>query len=56
MSSQQSREPNRQPKTPPFPTAELCRVMQGMRHGVVSLVIQDGHVVQLDVTQKTRLI
>jgi hypothetical protein len=35
--------------------AELRRVLQGMRHGSVTLIVQDGRVVQLDATHKVRL-
>jgi hypothetical protein len=35
--------------------AELRRLLQGMRHGSVTLIVQDGRVVQLDATHKLRL-
>ena len=35
--------------------AELRRLLQGMRHGSVTLIVQDGRVVQLDATHKVRL-
>jgi hypothetical protein len=35
--------------------AELRRLLHGMRHGSVTLIVQDGHVVQLDATHKVRL-
>ena len=34
---------------------ELQRLLQGMRHGSVTLIVQDGRVVQLDATHKVRL-
>ena len=35
--------------------AELQRLLQGMRHGSVTVIVQDGRVVQLDATHKVRL-
>jgi len=35
--------------------SELTRLLQGMRHGSVTLIVQDGRVVQLDATHKVRL-
>ena len=35
--------------------AELQRLLQGMRHGSVTMIVQDGRVVQLDATHKVRL-
>ena len=35
--------------------AELTRLLQGMRHGSVTVIVQDGRVVQLDATHKVRL-
>jgi hypothetical protein len=35
--------------------AELRRLLQGMRHGSVTVIVQDGRVVQLDATHKVRL-
>jgi hypothetical protein len=35
--------------------AEMTRLLQGMRHGSVTLIVQDGRVVQLDATHKVRL-
>jgi hypothetical protein len=34
---------------------ELRRLLNGMRHGSVTLIVQDGRVVQLDATHKVRL-
>ncbi|MGE3269728.1 MAG: YezD family protein [Chloroflexota bacterium] len=34
---------------------ELRRLLSGMQHGSVTLIVQDGHVVQLDATHKVRL-
>jgi len=34
---------------------ELTKLLQGMRHGSVTLIVQDGRVVQLDATHKVRL-
>ena len=34
---------------------ELTRLLDGMRHGSVTLIVQDGRVVQLDATHKVRL-
>jgi hypothetical protein len=36
--------------------AELRRLRQGMRHGSVTVIVQDGRVVQLDATHKVRLV
>jgi hypothetical protein len=33
----------------------LTRLLDGMRHGSVTLIVQDGRVVQLDATHKVRL-
>ena len=35
--------------------AELQRLLQGIQHGSVTLIVQDGRVVQLDATHKVRL-
>jgi hypothetical protein len=35
--------------------SELTRLLDGMRHGSVTLIVQDGRVVQLDATHKVRL-
>lgn len=35
--------------------SELQRLLQGMRHGSVTVIVQDGRVVQLDATHKVRL-
>src|ERR1700742_4634500 len=35
--------------------SELRRLLEGMRHGSVTLIVQDGRVVQLDATHKVRL-
>jgi hypothetical protein len=35
--------------------AELRRLLAGMQHGSVTLIVQDGRVVQLDATHKVRL-
>ena len=35
--------------------AEICRVLQGLRFGSVTIVVQDGVVVQIDRTEKRRL-
>jgi hypothetical protein len=34
---------------------ELRRLLEGMRHGSVTVIVQDGRVVQLDATHKVRL-
>jgi hypothetical protein len=33
----------------------MRRLLNGMRHGSVTLIVQDGRVVQLDATHKVRL-
>ena len=33
---------------------ELRRVLAGIQHGSVTLIVQDGRVVQIDATQKLR--
>jgi hypothetical protein len=35
--------------------SEITRLLDGMRHGSVTLIVQDGRVVQLDATHKVRL-
>ncbi|MCC7368489.1 MAG: YezD family protein [Chloroflexi bacterium] len=35
--------------------SELQRLLAGMRHGSVTVIVQDGRVVQLDATHKVRL-
>jgi hypothetical protein len=35
--------------------SEITRLLNGMRHGSVTLIVQDGRVVQLDATHKVRL-
>jgi hypothetical protein len=34
---------------------ELRRVLAGIRHGSVTLIVQDGRIVQIDATRKVRL-
>lgn len=34
---------------------EVRRVLAGIRHGSVTLIVQDGQVVQIDATRKVRL-
>jgi hypothetical protein len=34
---------------------EVRRVLVGIRHGSVTLIVQDGQVVQIDATRKVRL-
>ncbi len=34
---------------------ELRRVLAGMRYGSVTLIVQDGRIVQIDATHKLRL-
>jgi hypothetical protein len=36
--------------------SELTRLLDGMQHGSVTLIVQDGRVVQLDATHKVRLV
>ena len=36
--------------------SELRRLLDGMRHGSVTVIVQDGRVVQLDATHKVRLV
>jgi hypothetical protein len=33
----------------------MTRLLEGMQHGSVTLIVQDGRVVQLDATHKVRL-
>lgn len=40
---------------PPAVLCELTRALAGLRFGTVTLVVQDGVVVQIDRLQKTRL-
>jgi hypothetical protein len=35
--------------------AEIVRTLQGLQYGVVSIVVQDGVVVQIERTEKHRL-
>jgi hypothetical protein len=35
--------------------AQIVKSLQGLRYGVVSIVVQDGVVVQIDRTEKHRL-
>jgi hypothetical protein len=34
---------------------EVRRVLAGIRHGSVTLIVQDGRVVQIDATRKLRV-
>ncbi len=34
---------------------ELRRLLAEIRHGSVTLIVQDGHVIQIDATRKLRL-
>jgi hypothetical protein len=34
---------------------EVRRVLAGIRHGSVTLIVQDGRIVQIDATQKLRV-
>jgi hypothetical protein len=40
---------------PPLPIEEIREAVESIRYGVVQLIIQDGHVVQIDKTEKIRL-
>ncbi|MDN5326035.1 MAG: putative small protein [Moorella sp. (in: firmicutes)] len=35
---------------------EILRVIRGVRHGSVQIVVRDGRVVQIDRTEKNRLV
>ena len=47
------------PAPPPSPSPEIVeqilQAIQKVRHGTVQIIIQDGRVVQIDTTEKTRL-
>ena len=40
----------------PIPIQAISDAVAGIRHGVVQLIIQDGRVVQIDKTEKVRLV
>lgn len=35
---------------------KICKLIENIRYGSVTLVIQDGRVVQLDINEKMRLV
>jgi hypothetical protein len=49
--------PGAPPKAPgDLPIEEIRTAVGSVRHGVVQLIIQDGKVVQIDKTEKIRLV
>jgi hypothetical protein len=42
--------------SPSLPLEEIQRAVESVRYGVVQLIIQDGRIVQIDKTEKIRLI
>jgi len=39
-----------------FPIREVREAVEKVRHGTVQLIIQDGKIVQIDTTEKKRLV
>ena len=39
-----------------LPIAEIQEAVDKVRHGTVQLIIQDGHIVQIDTLEKKRLV
>ena len=40
---------------PPEIVEQILQAIQKVRHGTVQIIIQDGRVVQIDTTEKTRV-
>lgn len=46
----------RPPSPPSFPAKAIEEAVAGIRHGIVQLIIQDGRIIQIDKTEKIRLV
>ena len=46
------------PSSPPSPeiVEQILQAIQKVRHGTVQIIIQDGRVVQIDTTEKIRIV
>jgi hypothetical protein len=49
-------EPGRQVGPGTVPLEQIQEAVRSIRHGVVQLIIQDGRVIQIDKTEKIRLV
>ncbi|WP_434509600.1 YezD family protein [Desulfitobacterium sp. AusDCA] len=47
-------EPDKRPHSPTW-LAELLTIIKTVKHGSITLIIQDGHVIQIDKNEKIRL-
>ncbi|HZO87643.1 MAG TPA: YezD family protein [Chthonomonadaceae bacterium] len=56
--SEKTPPPVRPPKPPlpAFPAEAIQEAVESIRYGIVQLIIQDGRVIQIDKTEKIRLI
>jgi hypothetical protein len=54
-STRKSRPPAERSSPVDFPAEAVRAAVEGIRFGVVQLIIQDGRVVQIDKTEKVRL-
>ena len=50
-----SERPPALPHQPKLPLDKIEEAVRSIKHGVVQVIIQDGHVVQIDKTEKIRL-
>jgi hypothetical protein len=56
MSEKQSGRSNPPRDASPLPIEAIQEAVESVRYGVVQLIIQDGRVVQIDKTEKIRLV
>jgi len=56
MTNKTGQRPNPAPAPAAVPLADIEAAVQSIRYGVVQLIIQDGRVIQIDKTEKIRLV
>lgn len=47
--------PPAKPRTSAMPLDQVEAAIQSIQHGVVQIIIQDGHIIQIEKTEKIRL-
>ncbi|GEM_PF-860693 len=47
--------PPAKPRAPVVPLDQVEAAIRSIQHGVVQIIIQDGHVIQIEKTEKIRL-
>ena len=50
------RHPTAPPPVPEIPYEAIEQAVRSIQYGVVQLIIQDGHIIQIDKTEKIRLV